>query len=158
MAGRRSKYTPEMPKLAEKYAQDGYSDSQIAGILGITQSTFYDWQKRHPEFSEAIKRGKAPANRELELAMMKSATGYYVDEEETTAILDGQTKQPTSYRKTTRKRYIPPVPTMQIFLAKNRMPDEYRDVNKHEVDLRGQLGVKTLAELIMEDEDRKENG
>ena len=82
--------------------------------------------------------------------MLKTAAGYDVEEEETTVILD-KDKQPKSYRKTSRKRHIPPNPTMQIFLAKNRMPEEFRDVNRHEVDLRGQLQVSTLADLMMEE-------
>jgi hypothetical protein len=50
-----------------------------------------------------------------------------------------------------RKRYIPPSTTTQIFLAKNRMPEDFRDVNRHEVDMRGKLQVSTLAELMMEE-------
>ena len=82
--------------------------------------------------------------------MQKTAAGYYVEEEDTTVILDKDKKE-KGYRRTIRKRHIPPNPTMQIFLAKNRMPDEFRDVNRHEVDLRGQLQVTTLADLMMEE-------
>ncbi len=152
----KTKYNPETtPELAEKYAREGYSDSQIAEMLGINKTAFYDWQHKHSEFAEALKRGKAPANAELKRAMLKTAMGYEVEEEETTAILD-KNKQVKSYRTTKRRKYIPPNPTMQIFLAKNRMPEEFRDVNRHEVDLRGEIGVNSLAELMMEDETRNE--
>ena len=154
--GRKSKYNPETtPELAEKYASEGYADIQIAEMLGIKKTVFYEWQNKYPEFAEALKRGKIPANTELKRAMLKTAMGYTVEEEETTAILD-KNKQVKSYRTTKRRRYISPNPTMQIFLAKNRMPEEFRDVNKHEIDLHGQLGVTTLAELIMEDENTNE--
>jgi len=132
--GRKAKYDPEVtPKLAESYAMDGFSDKQIAEKLGIAECTIYDWANRHPEFSEALKRGKEPVNAELKIAMMKTAMGYYVDEEETVTILDVNTRTPTSYKKTTRKKYIPPNGTLQIFLSKNRMPEQFRDVNKHEI-------------------------
>ncbi|MBQ6002119.1 MAG: hypothetical protein IJL18_04625, partial [Synergistaceae bacterium] len=74
----------------------------------------------------------------------------YVEEEETIVNLD-KDKQPKSYSKTVKKRYIPPSTTTQIFLAKNRMPEDFHDVNRHEVNLRGQLQVSTLAELMMEE-------
>ena len=150
-AGRKKKYDAEKhPQLAESYAKAGYSDKQIASMLGIAEGTLYDWENKYPEFSKAIKRGKEPANEELKVSMMKTATGYYVEEEETVARLDPD-KQVLGYTKVVKKKYIPPNSTMQIFLAKNRMPEEYRDVNRHEVDMRGQI---TLAELMMEDANR----
>ena len=150
-SGRKGKYDPEVtPQLAEQYASEILTDAQIATKLGISYETFRQWQNKHIAFSEAIKRGKAVSNVALVKAMQKTAAGYDVEEEETTVILD-KDKQPKSYRKTSRKRHIPPNPTMQIFLAKNRMPEEFRDVNRHEVDLRGQLQVTTLADLMMEE-------
>ena len=31
------------------------------------------------------------------------------------------------------------------------MPEDFRDVNRHEVDMRGELKVTTLAELMLEE-------
>ena len=149
--GRKSKYDPLItPSLAEDYAKELLTDEQIAAKLGISKPTFYEWQKKHADFLNAIKRGKAVSNVALVQAMKKSAEGYEVEETETTVILD-KNKNATGYRKTTRKRYIPPSTTTQIFLAKNRMPEDFRDVNRHEVDLRGQIKVNTLADLMMEE-------
>lgn len=149
--GRKSKYDPlSTPMLAEEYASEILTDAQIAAKLGIHISTFIEWQKKHSEFSEAIKRGKAVSNIALIKAMQKSAEGYFVEEEETVVNLD-KDKKPKSYNKIVKKRYIPPATTTQIFLAKNRMPDEFRDVNRHEVNVRGDLKVNTLADLMMEE-------
>lgn len=149
--GRKSKYDPATtPAKAEELARDLLTDAQIAANLGIHIDTFYTWQKSHPEFSEAVKRGKQAANRDLVEVMKKSAKGYYVEEEETTVYLD-QNKQAKSYNKVVKKRYIPPSTTTQIFLAKNRMPEDFRDVHRQEVDMRGQLQVMTLADLMMEE-------
>ena len=82
--------------------------------------------------------------------MHKTAEGYYVEEEETVVYFD-KNKQPKSYSKIVKKRYIPPSTTTQIFLAKNRMPDDFHDVNRHKVDVSGSLKVNTLAELMMEE-------
>lgn len=149
--GRKSKYDPvRTPQLAEEYASELLTDAQIASKLGISHTTFQDWNKKYPEFSSAIKSGKAVANEKLIASMRKTAEGYYVEEEDTVVQLD-QAKQPKCYTKTVRKRYIPPSTTTQIFLAKNRMPEDFRDVNRHEVDMRGKLQVSTLAELMMEE-------
>lgn len=149
--GRKSKYDPlSTPALAEKYASEILTDAQIAAKLGISHETFCQWKRKYIEFSEALKRGKAVSNVALVKAMQKSAEGYFVEEEETVINLD-KDKNPKSYNKIVKKRYIPPATTTQIFLAKNRMPEDFRDVNKHEVDLRGELKVSTLADLMMEE-------
>ena len=155
--GRRTKYDAlNTPILAEKYASEILTDSQIAARLGISYTTFQDWNKKYPEFSSAIKRGKAISNAELLKTMKKTAEGYYVEEEETVVNLD-KNKEPKSYSKVVKKRYIPPSTTTQIFLAKNRMPEDFRDVNRHEVDVRGELKVNTLAELMLEEVQNESN-
>ena len=150
-AGRKTKYDPETtPAKAEELAKDLLTDAQIYAKLGITHETFYQWQKAHPEFLEALKRGKQEANRDLVEVMKKSAKGYFVEEEETVVYLDHD-KQPKSYSKVVKKRYIPPSTTTQIFLAKNRMPEDFRDVHRQEVNMSGQLQVSTLADLMLEE-------
>ena len=150
-AGRKSKYDPETtPAKAEELAKDLLTNTQIAAKLGIHIDTFCTWQNRYPEFREAVKRGQAEANRDLVEVMKKSAKGYYVEEEETIVYLDHD-KNPKSYSKVVKKRYIPPSTTTQIFLAKNRMPEDFRDVHRQEVNMSGQLQVSTLADLMLEE-------
>ncbi len=40
-----------------QYAHD-LNDEQIATKMGIVPSTLYEWKKKYPEISEALKRGK----------------------------------------------------------------------------------------------------
>ena len=83
--GRKSKYDPATtPAKAEEFARELLTDAQLCAKLGISYETFYQWQKKYPEFMEAVKRGKQEANRDLVEVMKKSAKGYYVEEEETT--------------------------------------------------------------------------
>ena len=106
------------------WAKLGLMDKQIAGNMGISPTTFYDWQKKFPAFADAIKSAKAIPNLELENAMFDLALGRtYV--EEVKSILDPKTGTVVRIEKT--KKQIPPNPTTQIFLAKNRMPDKYKD-------------------------------
>lgn len=61
--------------LLEGWARDGLSDQQIADKIGIVSSTFYEWKKRFPEISEALKNSKEIVDYEVENALLKKALG-----------------------------------------------------------------------------------
>lgn len=42
----------------EGWARDGLTDEQIAHNIGITTTTLYDWKKKYPQFTDAIKEAK----------------------------------------------------------------------------------------------------
>ena len=69
-------FTEEGLKIVRGWARDGYSDVQIAKNIGISSSTYYDWKTRNPEFSEAIKRGRAPVVVDLEDALYRAGMGF----------------------------------------------------------------------------------
>lgn len=58
------------------WARDGLTDEQIAENIGIANSTLYDWKNKFSEFSEALKKGKDVADRQVENALFKRALGY----------------------------------------------------------------------------------
>ena len=43
----------------------GLSDAEIATVLDIAESTLNEYKKKHPEFSESIKKGKLVADQSL---------------------------------------------------------------------------------------------
>ena len=111
----------------EGWARDGLSMEQIAHNMGVGVSTLREWQNKHSAILEAIKKGKKPADLEVENALFKSACGYEV--EETTEELRFN-KKTHSYEMVVTKRvrkHVPPSNTAQIFWLKNRMPDKWRD-------------------------------
>ena len=59
--------------LVEGWARDGLTNEQIATNLGINVKTLYEWQKKHREFSNALKKGKEIVDREVENALFKEA-------------------------------------------------------------------------------------
>lgn len=101
------------------------NDEQIAHNIGISVSTYYAWQNSYPEFSEAIKKGKAPVDEEVENALLKSALGYDYEETVTEVIELPDGKQRKHIRKI--KRHIPPSNLAQFFWLKNRKPEKWRD-------------------------------
>lgn len=92
--------------------------------MRIHIATLCDWKNRFSEFSDALKRGFAPVDNEVESALLRRALGY--DYEETTTEIhetaDGQRKH---IKKVTR--HVQPDVTAQIFWLKNRRPDLWRD-------------------------------
>jgi len=78
--------TPDGLLLLEAWARDGLTDEQIAHNLNITPSTYYEWKKKYPEISEAIKRGKEVVDVLVENALLKRALGYSFNEDKYVTI------------------------------------------------------------------------
>lgn len=118
--GRKTKYEtkvkPKLP-LIEAWCRDGATDEVIAEKLEIASSTFYEYKKKHSEFSEALKRSKEFVDAEVENSLLKRALGY--DYEEITYEHDKETKR-------VKKHALPDI-TAQIFWLKNRKPTVWRD-------------------------------
>ena len=126
--------------LIEGWAKDGLTDKQIAAKIGISKQTFYDWQKRYPDFSDSLKRGKEVIDRKVENALLKRALGYSYDE--ITEITDEKGRTTT---KVITKQVIPDT-TAQIFWLKNRKPNEWRE--KREVEINNEQQSSAMNQLI----------
>lgn len=59
--------------LLEGWAREGLTDEQIAHNMGIACSTYYEWKKKSPEISEALKKNKDMVDFEVENALLKNA-------------------------------------------------------------------------------------
>ena len=116
----------------ERWKRHGLSNEQIAKNIGICEQTFYNWQEKHIEFLEAIKKGLSVIVCELENALIKRAKGY--DVEESVLFYDKDGNESVS-RKTVR--HIPPDTTALIFALKNMDAQNWRD--RKETALSGSL-------------------
>ena len=106
-----------------KWAKLGLDFKQIAANIGITAETFSRWLQRFPQFEQSIKKARKIPNLELENAMFDLACGRVIITEELT-VLDAK----GSIKRVERfKKQVPPNHIMQIFLAKNRMRERYKD-------------------------------
>lgn len=119
--------------LVQGWYRDGLNDDQVAHNIGITRKTLYEWQARFSEFRDAIKKGKAPVDYEVENALYKRATGYKVTLKKPIKVC--VKKKITGKGETSEEHieyadveeYIPPDTTAQIFWLKNRKPKQWRD-------------------------------
>lgn len=117
----------------EAWARDGLTDEQIAANAGIATATLYDWKKRHPEVSEALKKGKEVVDVQVENALLKRALGYTYTETKKERTAEG-------VRTTTTIKEVVPDTTAQIFWLKNRRPDRWRD--KQDIHVSGSLNTE----------------
>ena len=117
--------TPDGLLRLEGMARDGLTDEQICHNIGIHVATLCDWKNRFPQLDEALKRGKAPVDVQVENALLKSALGFEYEETITEIEELPGGKQKKQIRKV--KKYAPPNSTAQIFWLKNRRPDRWRD-------------------------------
>lgn len=121
--------------LVEGWARDGLTDEQIASNLGIAPGTLYEWKKRYPEFSKALKNGKEVVDLQVENALLRNALGFeYVEEVVTNR---GEV--------VTVRKYERPNTTAQIFWLKNRLPEKWRD--KQEIKHEGAMEIKNKIDL-----------
>lgn len=59
--------------LLEGWARDGLTDKQIAGNMGISVRTLYEWEKKYPQILHTIKKGKEVVDYAVESALLKKA-------------------------------------------------------------------------------------
>ena len=126
----------------EGWAKDGLTDEQIAKNMGIRTSTIYEWKKKFPEITEALKKGKEVIDREVENKLYQRAVGY--EYKETKKIVDADGKK----RIEEVTKQVPPDTTAQIFWLKNRKPDTWRD--KQRLEHTGKDGEAIQVESVRE--------
>ena len=115
-------------KVVRGWARDGYSDIQIAKNMGISKATYYDWKSKYSDFSDAIKKGRAPVVVELEDALYKAGIGYEYKEvtEEITQTGEGENAIQVKHRREVT-RHIAPNVTALIFALKNLKKNKFKD-------------------------------
>lgn len=134
--------TPDGLTRIEGWAREGLTDAQIAVKMGVNVSTLYKYQNEHNEITEALKRGKAPVDIEVENMLLKRAMGYtYTETTEevyTYDEIDPKTGKPKVKEKHVKRvtKEIPPDTTAQIFWLKNRRPDLWRDRHENDVSIK----------------------
>lgn len=104
-------------------------------LVGITETTFFEWQNTKPEFAEAIKKARQDFNDtivgRLEASLWKKATGYDFEEVKTIFGKDAEGNPRILKQEKTKKHYSPDTAAL-IFALTNLAPDKW--VNHQRVD------------------------
>lgn len=144
----RKKYvqwlTPDGLVLIEGWARDGLSVEQIAHNMGIAVKTLYEWRKKYPPISEALRKGREVSDRHVENALYKKALGYEYEETKT-YIVEGPDKQKTK-RVEVVKKYAQPDTASIIYWLNNRMPNRWRQQPRYDNESEALQKVTELLE------------
>ena len=122
----------------EEYARDGLNDKQIAERFGYNENYFCGLKGNISELSEAIKKGRAPLDYNVENVLFKKCVGYkqkvhkpfklkekYYDEE-------GRLCEKERIEIIDVEETVFPEVTAQIFWLKNRKPKQWNRQDEEE--------------------------
>ena len=73
-AGRPTDYKAAYCDEVVSHLGDGFTLASFAGIIGASRQTVYDWADAHPEFLDAIKKGRAKGQHLWEQRLTTQAT------------------------------------------------------------------------------------
>lgn len=133
--GRPSKYSDKQVfAIIELLAPEGFTDKEMARIMGVTEQTFNNWKKTNKVFFESLNKAKGIPNRMVERRLFQKAMGYEDVEEQIFHHKGKIIKAPL------RVKYPPDTGAIMAWLN-NRMPEVYRN----------QLNVKMNAPDEFED-------
>jgi hypothetical protein len=132
--GRPSKYQAVYAKQAYQLTLLGATDKEMAEFFCVNQDTIYEWQSKHPQFSESIKKGKLQADAEVANKLYDRALGAEWTEQQAFKIRNQTaTGVFTEDVKIVDVRRAAPPDTQAISLwLRNRQPDKWRDKQEHE--------------------------
>ncbi|HSS82638.1 MAG TPA: transposase, partial [Reyranella sp.] len=74
--GRPSLYEPEFAEQAFELCLAGATNQDLADTFEVGHSTIDNWLKKHPEFAQSVKRGRALADGRVAHGLYSRAIGY----------------------------------------------------------------------------------
>ena len=125
--------TEESLLRLEEWARDGLTDEQIADNIGIRRETLYDWKKKYPHISNALKRGKDVVDIQVENALLNKAQGITkmlikpIKIKTVTYDNGKRVKEEEHIEYAEEEVFVPPDTVAQIFWLKNRKPNTWKD-------------------------------
>lgn len=131
-----AKYNAEIVKAICDELRNGEHIERVCVKVGINKTTFFDWVKKKPNFSDAIEKAKAEFNKtivsKLEKSLWEVAMGYSYEETKTEYTSDKDGNPIISKQTTTTKKVAPNVAAL-IFALTNRAPEEWKNRQTTEV-------------------------
>jgi len=139
--GRPTKFTAVDKEQLKTLVLHGFTDKEVAKFFGFTEQTLNNWKKEHPDFFEALKDWKNKADKKVERALYKRATGYRTKVKKAVVVSNGRDKG-SHIEMVEEEVAWAPDSTAGIFWLKNRKPKDWRD--KQEVEHSGEIKGPTI--------------
>jgi hypothetical protein len=90
--GRPTLYQPEYPELARRFCQLGGTNEDLAAFFEVSRSTIDDWLRVHPEFADAVRKGRDIIDMVVADKLLTRALGY-THEGKKYALYHGEEKE-----------------------------------------------------------------
>ena len=161
--GRPTKYKP---KIAEQICAlieaDTYTVAEICRMVKISRSTYFEWIKEFPDFSDSIKKAEEARTAffvaEAKKSLLKKIQGYTVQEKHVTTVgsgkfdANGQEKPKIKEQKTVDKHFQPDTAAI-IFTLCNGEPESWK--NRQNTEVTGKDGKDLFGKLTDEELEAK---
>jgi len=157
---RKGKYDKEIvEKICLLIQTDSYTIAEICQQVSINQDTYFDWLKKKPEFSDAIKKAKGEFNdfllAECKKSLVKKIQGYTVQEVKSVTVdtrkLDDDGNPIYKQKeKTVIDKHFQPDTAAIIFTLCNRDPDNWK--NRQENNVTGDMTLKSELDKRSDEE------
>lgn len=131
--GRPTDYTDDLLHAVKLMLQGGATIPEIATALDVNQETVHMWMIHHPEFAEAISRGREQVDDRVETSLYQRAIGYTY---ETEKVFANGTRMKV-------REHVPPDVGAATMWLKNRRRSAWSD----KLDVNLQADVKTTGEV-----------
>ena len=146
-------------KICSLITEDSYTIAEICKKVNIHKSTYYDWLKKNPDFSDAIKKAEDEFNDtiivEAKRSLMKLVKGYSTQEKKTTTQDTGKKDEEgkpiirVKEHTVTEKHFQSNVAAV-IFTLTNRDPDNWK--NRMNNEITAEVGIKSSLEKMSDEE------
>ena len=117
--GQPTSYKPDYDELAHNYCLLGATNEDLAGFFGVTRRTVDNWIATHPDFADAVHRGRAAADAVVVRALFDRARGFSHQVSRTTLYRGEE-------RTVTNTVSYPPDTNACKFWLSNRQPEYWR--------------------------------
>lgn len=118
--GQPTRYKAEYRELARKYCLLGATNEELGGFFGVTRRTIDNWIANVPEFTAAVRKGRALADARVARCLYERAVGY---EHTVKRTVLHQGKEWTL----TDVVHLPPDIKACIFWLRHRRPENWRE-------------------------------
>lgn len=119
-------------KIFKLVSEDSYTIIEICKIVGIGKSTYYDWKRDKPNFSEGLKKAEEERYEKFakvaENSLLKKIQGYDVEEVKTIYVEhEKDPKKAKVKQRTITTKHIQADTGAIIFALTNRNPTKWQN-------------------------------
>jgi len=153
-----SKYSKKLAnKICSLIKSDTYTIAEICLNVGISERSYYEWQKNNAEFAELLAKSNDDRMKffaaEAKKSLLKKIQGYTIQEKRVVMIegkADGEGKtKPKIKEQTIIDKHFQPDTAAIIFTLTNQEPENWK--NRYNNEITGKDGKDLFAGMTDED-------